>query len=223
MIMSQSITDGTLTDTHQICQLFTYCEQLVHMTETKSSYYMNIFSRPMNIQELFSTEERSRILEHVMFRENLRVTQISRALNLSKGLVSTFMRTLQANGLVRKAGNLYTPTDGFAAREVRRLINLSKVRLRRMDKQGIEGVGLYGSWSRGTNTIESDLDIWVTATEYPQQEYLAKLSSQLRKMFGGEVRLLVLTPTKLERIKADDVFFSNLVRDSILLWGESIV
>ncbi len=176
----------------------------------------------MNIQELFSTEERSRILEHVMFRENLRVTQISRALNLSKGLVSRFMRTLQANGLVRKAGNLYTPTDDFVAREVRRLINLSKVKLRRIDKEGIEGLGLYGSWARGTNTIESDLDVWVKAKEYPHQEYLATLSSQLRKMFGGEVRLLVLTPTKLEQIRADDVFFSNLVRDSILLWGEDI-
>lgn len=176
----------------------------------------------MNIQELFSTEERSRILEHVMFRENLRVTQISRALSLSKGLVSTFMRTLQANGLVRKAGNLYTPTDGFVAREVRRLINLSKVKLRRIDKEGIVGLGLYGSWARGTNTIESDLDVWVKAKEYPHQEYLAALSSQLRKMFGGEVRLLVLTPTKLEQIRADDVFFSNLLRDSILLWGEDI-
>ncbi|MCK4443041.1 MAG: nucleotidyltransferase domain-containing protein, partial [Thermoplasmata archaeon] len=134
--------------------------------------------------------------------------------------VSTFMRTLHTNGLVGKAGNLYTPTDGFAAREVKRLINLSKVRLRRVDKEQIEGLGLYGSWARGTNTIESDVDIWVKAKEYPQQEYLATLSSQLRKMFGGEVRLLVLTPTKLKQIKVDDVFFSNLVRDSILLWGE---
>lgn len=183
---------------------------------------MNILSYAMNLQELFSTDERLRTLKYVMFREDERVSTISRELGLSKGLVSKFMRTLRTNGLVRKVGNLYSPTDNFISREVRRIINLSKIRLRRMDRKGIIGLGLYGSWARGTNTIESDVDVWVKADEYPSQEYLAALSSQLRKMLGTEVRLLVLTPKKMEQIEVDDIFYFNLMRDSICLWGEDI-
>jgi predicted nucleotidyltransferase len=176
----------------------------------------------MYLQELFSTDERLRILEHVMLREDQRVSMISRECGLSKGLVSQFMRTLQANGLVRKVGNLYSPTDNFISREVRRIINLSKVRVRRMDRRSILGLGLYGSWARGTNTIESDVDVWVKTDRYPSQEYLAAFSSQLRKMFGTEVRLLVLTSEKIGQIKTDEVFHFNLRKDSIVLWGEDI-
>ncbi|TET90301.1 MAG: ArsR family transcriptional regulator [Methanomassiliicoccales archaeon] len=177
----------------------------------------------MNLQNLFGSKERVKILEHVMTRDNLRVTQISKELKISKGLVSEFMRILQKNGLVRREnGAVYSPADNPATREVKRIINLSKVRLRRINKERIEGIGIYGSWARGTNVIDSDVDVWVKAKEYPPQEYLAKLSSQLRKMLGGEVRLLVLTPKKMRQISKDEVFFSSLVRDSVLLWGEDI-
>ena len=177
----------------------------------------------MNLVSLFSTRERLRILEHVMSREGLRVTDIAKELNVSKGLVSKFMRTLLANGIVKRSdGAAYSPSDGYAARQVRKIINLSKVNLRRLDRKMIDGIGLYGSWARGTNTIESDADIWVKAEEYPSQEYLARLSAQLRRMLGCEIRLLVLTPAKTQELVKDDVFFSALTRDSVLLWGEDI-
>lgn len=219
---SASSTSDISKDICQTSPLFTQDELHVHIKQTKSSYQMNILPITMNLQRLFSTGERLRILEYVMFRDDVRVSVISRELKLSKGLVSQFMRTLQANGLVRKIGHLYCTTDNFTSREVRRIINLSKVNLRRVDKEGILGVGLHGSWARGTNTIESDVDVWVKTSKYPPQEYLAAFSSQLRKMLGAEVRLLVLTPEKLEQIEADEVFYFNLMRDSIHLWGEDI-
>lgn len=177
----------------------------------------------MNLPSLFKSEERLKILEYVMVRENLRVTDIARELNVSKGLVSEFLRTLQKNGLVkRKRGAAYSIIDNFATREVKRLINLSKVNLQRIDRKSVVGIGIYGSWARGTNTIESDIDVWVKVRKYPSQDHLAKLSSQLRKIFRCDVRLLVLAPAKIVAIKKDEVFFSNLIKDSILLWGEEI-
>jgi len=177
----------------------------------------------MNLVSLFRTRERLRILEHVMSREGLRVTDIAKKLNVSKGLVSKYMRTLRDNGIVKRSdGAAYSPNDSYAARQVRKIINLSKVNLRRIDRKMIDGIGIYGSWARGTNTIESDADIWVKAEEYPPQEYLAKLSAQLRRIFGCEIRLLVLTPAKTQELVKDDVFFSALTRDSVLLWGEDI-
>ncbi|MCK4456898.1 MAG: ArsR family transcriptional regulator [Thermoplasmata archaeon] len=177
----------------------------------------------MNLVSLFGSRERLKILEHVMSRKGLRVTDIAKELNVSKGLVSKFMRTLLDSGIVRKSdGAFYSPSDSYATRQIKRVINLSKVNLRRIDRKMIDGMGIYGSWARGTNTIESDADIWVKAEEYPPQEYLAKLSAQLRRIFGCEIRLLVLTPTKTQELMKDDVFFSALTRDSVLLWGEDI-
>ena len=177
----------------------------------------------MNLVSLFRSRERLRILEYVMSREGLRVTDIAKELDLSKGLASEFMRTLLDNGIVRRSdGAAYSPSDNYAARQVKRMINLSKVDLRRLDRKMIDGIGIYGSWARGTNTIESDADIWIKAEEYPPQEYLAKLSAQLRRMLGCEIRLLVLTPAKTQELAKDDVFFSALTRDSVLLWGEDI-
>jgi predicted nucleotidyltransferase len=176
----------------------------------------------VDLQSLFSSEERLRILDYVMLREGLRVTEISRELGVSKGLVSEYMRTLRENGLVTREGHGYSPKDNFATRGLKRLLNLSKFDPRKVDTGQIRGIGLYGSWARGTNTVESDVDVWVKADAYPPQEYLAELSSRLRRMFGSEIRLLVLTPDKEAQVAEDEVFHSSLLRDSVLLWGEDI-
>ena len=71
----------------------------------------------MNLVSLFRSRERLRILEYVMSREGLRVTDIAKELNLSKGLASEFMRTLLDNGIVRRSdGAAYSPSDNYAAR-----------------------------------------------------------------------------------------------------------
>ena len=164
-----------------------------------------------------------KILEHVMLREDLRVTTTARELGLSKGLVSGHMGLLQESGLVEKTSKgSYSPTDNPAARHVKKLLNVVRIDTRRLNKRGIQGIGIYGSWAEGTNTVDSDADIWLKVKEYPSQECLAVLSAELRKMLGCEIRLLVLTPSKTREVTKDSVFFSNLRNNSILLWGEDI-
>jgi len=177
----------------------------------------------MDLVRLFGSKERMKILEHAMLRENLRVTTIARELGLSKGLVSGYLGLLQDSGLVQETmkGNL-SPTDNPAARQIKRLLNMVRIYPRRLNKKGILGMGIYGSWAEGTNTIDSDADIWLKVKEYPSQEYLAVLSAELRKMLGCEIRLLVLTPSKTREVTKDGVFFSSLRSHSILLWGEDI-
>jgi len=177
----------------------------------------------MDLVRLFGSKERMKILEHAMLREDLRVTTIARELGLSKGLVSGYLRLLQESGLVEETrkGDL-SPTNNPAARQVKKLLNMVRIDPRRLNKRGIRGMGVYGSWAEGTNTVDSDADIWLKVKEYPSQEYLAVLSAELRKMLGCEIRLLVLTPSKTREVTKDSVFFSNLRNNSILLWGEDI-
>jgi predicted nucleotidyltransferase len=84
-------------------------------------------------------------------------------------------------------------------------------------------LGLYGSWARGTNHQDSDLDVWIRADSLPPESELARLQMILSLQADSEVNLLVLTPEKLERLKREDPpFYNSLVLNSITLKGEPI-
>ncbi len=79
-------------------------------------------------------------------------------------------------------------------------------------------MGLYGSWARGTNHQESDLDVWIRADSLPPESMLARLQRDLSQQADSEVNLLVLTPEKLERLKKEDKpFYNSLVLNSVTL------
>jgi predicted nucleotidyltransferase len=90
-------------------------------------------------------------------------------------------------------------------------------------KYSARGLGLYGSWARGTNHQDSDLDVWIKADSLPPESELARLQRDLSLQAGSEVNLLVLTPEKLERLKRDDPpFYNSLVTNSVTLKGEPL-
>jgi predicted nucleotidyltransferase len=102
------------------------------------------------------------------------------------------------------------------------LLNIERIDLLKINKPFIKGIGVYGSWANGTNTVDSDIDIWIKTDKYPDEKELAHLSKILREMTLTDVQLLVLTPEKIEQIKKDTSFFSSLYNGSFLLWGEPI-
>jgi predicted nucleotidyltransferase len=175
------------------------------------------------LTELFKTEERARVLRYVMFRKSLRVAGVSRATGVTKGLVSRYMRLLMVHGLLQKEGREYSPHDGAHSRAIKLLLNLERIDLSALSLGSAKGLGLYGSWARGTNRQESDLDVWIRADSLPPESMLARLQQELSQQADSEVNLLVLTPEKLERLKREDKpFYNSLVLNSVMLKGESL-
>jgi predicted nucleotidyltransferase len=175
------------------------------------------------LTELFKTEERARILRYVMFRSAFSVAEVSRATGVTKGLVSRYLRLLVEHGLLQKEGREYSPLDGAHSRAIKLLLNLERIDLSALSLGPVRGLGLYGSWARGTNHQESDLDVWIRADGLPAESYLARLQKDLSQQAEGEVNLLVLTPEKLERLKREDPpFYDSLVMNSVTLIGEPI-
>jgi predicted nucleotidyltransferase len=175
------------------------------------------------LTELFKTEERARVLRYVMFRKSLRVAEVSRATGVTKGLVSRYLRLLVVHGLLQKEGREYSPYDGVLSRAVKLLLNLERIDLSTLSLGSARGLGLYGSWARGTNHQESDLDVWIRADSLPPECMLARLQKDLSQQADSEVNLLVLTPEKLERLKKEDKpFYNSLVMSSVTLKGENI-
>ncbi|HNX39542.1 MAG TPA: nucleotidyltransferase domain-containing protein [Methanothrix sp.] len=175
------------------------------------------------LTELFKTEERAIILHYVMFRKSFRAVDVSRDTGVTKGLVSRYMHILEVHGLLKKRGREYSPQDGPRSRAIRLLLNLERIDLSTFSLGSARGIGIYGSWARGTNDQESDLDVWIKADSLPEQNILARLQRDLSLQTGSEVNLLMLTPERLERLKIEDPpFYHSLMMNCVTLKGEML-
>jgi predicted nucleotidyltransferase len=173
------------------------------------------------LSDIFSSDKRIKILEYVLYQDYCTVSTVARELFLSKGFVSTYLLMLNKKEILRKSKG-YQPTNTPQTRIIKILLNVNKIDLSKIKKPFIKGIGLYGSWANGTNTIKSDLDIWIKTEKYPDEKELATLSKILREMLHTEIQLLVLTHQKREQIKKDTPFYCSLRYTSLLLWGEPI-
>jgi len=192
--------------------LFLKCEQKVHILKT-------LFI--LMLSKLFSSQKRIKILNYILYKDSIKVTEVSKELSLSKGFVSEFLFLLYKNKILNK-NKSYQLNNTPLTQAIKILLNINKIDISKIKKPYIKGIGLYGSWANGKNMYDSDLDIWIKTDEYPKEEEIAYLSKNLREMTHAEVQLLVLTPQKINQIKKDKPFFSSLYYTSIILLGEPI-
>ena len=175
------------------------------------------------LTELFKTKERVRIISYIIYQKNFTVNQVSNETGVTKGLVSRYLRYAYGAGLLTKAGQSYQPKDCANTRAIKLLLNLNKINIESLDTDWTTGIGVFGSWAQGTNTNESDLDVWIKVDAYPAENQMARLQRDISTMAGAEVNMLVLTPEKMKSIKkADQPFLNSLIRTSIVLKGGSI-
>jgi predicted nucleotidyltransferase len=162
-----------------------------------------------------------KILDYVLFRDSVSVVKVANDLYLSKGFVSEYLSFLHHHDIIQR-DKQYHVMDSSFTRAIKVLLNLYKINISDIDKSFMEGIGIYGSWAHGTNTVDSDVDIWIKTDRYPDEKELAVLVKQIREMVDTEVQLLVLTKQKISQVKKDIPFYSALYHDSIVLWGDGI-
>ncbi|WP_297471278.1 nucleotidyltransferase domain-containing protein [Thermococcus sp.] len=176
------------------------------------------------MHELLSTEERIKVLQYVLERDVVGVEEVARATGMSKGLVSKVLSLLVKHGVAKKRGRKFTIPETPKKRELKRFLNFMVIypKLIALKKDWIVSLGIYGSFARGENKPESDLDVWAF-TKKPGISKSAKLKRELERAVGREVNLLVLTPNRLRALRENDpVFYYSLVYGSMVIWGESL-
>lgn len=177
----------------------------------------------MNLETLLSTKERIKILRHVIFETGpLSVNRVASEVKLSKGLVSKYFDSLAKEGVLKKSGSKLLVENGVPSKALRILLNLDIFDSTFFRKYSfVRSVGIYGSMAKGTNTEESDIDMWLLV-EAADEERLAHLTSGMKKTFG-DVKPLYLTKEKLRLLKKNDfVFYCSLMFGSITVYGEGI-
>ena len=178
----------------------------------------------MKISKLLSTRERERILNDMLYKQDeISVADVSRSLKMSKGFVSKFFSLLSKERILKKSKNKYVVLANFKVRMLRILFNLRLFADFNFGKYPfVRGVGIYGSCTKGENTEDSDIDVWIKIDKTDERE-LAKVTGSLKKL-SGRISPLYLSEEKLEVLKKDDFpFYNSIVHGSIKLYGEDIV
>lgn len=170
------------------------------------------------MHKLLSSTERVKLLREVIYKkERLSVSNISRKLKLSKGLVSKYFTLLKTENITKNDQINHSHPNTKA---LKLFFNLQIVPQKLFKKYSETlSVGIYGSAAKGENTEESDLDIYVLINK---NKNLPSLGQELRKICP-KAKPLFMTKDKLSLIKEDNpLFYHALIFGSITIYGEKI-
>jgi len=178
--------------------------------------------RHHNLPALFQSEERITLLRTVLTTPACTVQQITTKTGLSKGLISPYLALMEREGILERKGRTYMLKFSPMTVAVKRLLNIDRIAAVFIKPAWASGTGMYGSWAEGTNTEESDVDLWVFCKDLPGGVAVAGLEREISRALSAEVHLLVLTRDKITAMKgSDEPFYRSLVKQSITLEGES--
>jgi predicted nucleotidyltransferase len=173
------------------------------------------------MESLFSTSQRIKILEAVIFRMgSVSVNNIASQLGLSKGLVSKYFQILLKEQILKKEKGKLVVDDNASVKAVKILLNVRRIDTRIFSKYPfVTAVGLYGSCARGENTEDSDVDLWVRVKDVKETK-IASLTSEINKKIKN-AKLLFLSDKKIEKLRKEDImFYYSLSFGSIILYGD---
>lgn len=173
------------------------------------------------MESLFSTSQRIKILEAVIFRtDSVSVNNIASQLELSKGLVSKYFQILLKQEILKKGKGGLVVSDSPLVRAVKILLNVRSIDAGIFSKYPfVTAAGLYGSCARGENTEDSDVDLWVRVKDVEETK-IASLTATINRKIKN-AKILLLSDKRLEKIRKEDtMFYHSLAFGSIILYGD---
>ena len=125
--------------------------------------------------------------------KRIKVTYVAKELKVSKASVSLTVKELAEDGIVK---GLYIDMKSPRTRAFKIMINVNSIVkngvIEALKKYAL-GIGLYGSWVKGTNTEDSDIDIWIKPKYMLKQSGTAILSKEIRERLGVDAEVLILS------------------------------
>ena len=169
---------------------------------------MNIFISYMF--ELF-TKRNLEILSLVIY-EKFHIRDIATRLKISPAKVHGAIQLFKKYGLIRivkeKNRNIvFVNENSLLLKRIKSLMNLyrllSSKHFKKLRKYG--KVGIYGSFIKGEDDKESDIDLWLL-TDNKNKEII-EINRSLEKEVGRRINLLLLNSKKLRYLREKDYEF----------------
>jgi predicted nucleotidyltransferase len=169
-----------------------------------------------------SSKKRKKLMELILGNPERvpGVREAAKECGLSPALVSVFISELAGEGFIKR-GKLDLGNPELRALRV--LFNVEKVApaYEAIRKEfGATGMGIYGSWASGTNTVASDLDIWVRVKDEKKRVEIRERLQGLIK--GVRVEAVLLTEGKIAEMKEKNPVFYSALFYSFLIGGERV-
>ena len=177
----------------------------------------------MNIEKIFSTKERVNILKSILYLEKeFGVNEIARKLKLSKGLISKYFEILGKENILKKSKSKFHVTNNSLIKSLKIMFNIQKINptaFKTFKKHKVRTVGLYGSCAKGTNTENSDVDLWIKIDKLKEKKII-ELASEVRRKIEN-AKILFFDDKKIKMLKKKDpLFYYSLYFGSVIIYGE---
>jgi predicted nucleotidyltransferase len=150
-------------------------------------------------------------------KEDLHIRAIAERLKISPGSVHKLIKIMKSDNLISELKQknriiIRLNKENSIVKEIKRLINFNRIinssAYKKLKRLG--NIGIYGSFAKGTDDSESDLDIWIQ-TEKKEQD-IRPIIRELEKEIKVKVNLLILTKSKISSIKKNDAEFYTRLR-----------
>jgi predicted nucleotidyltransferase len=208
--------------------LFLEQKQIISISETNCFSIRNNQKKGWTkgmLPELFKSEDRLRILRYVAEREIVTVQTVAKATAVSKPVVSRYMHVLIKSGLCTRTGRILSWIPSPVGSAMKRFLNIILLDEHLPHAPWAEGIGIYGSFARGTNNAGSDVDVWILVSEHSQEveTHVAELRHTLSHSLGYDVHMLLLTRKKLQDLsQKDPPFYEEFMKDQVVVQGAAI-
>ena len=174
------------------------------------------------ISKILGTPKKIALLHEILFSDSpIRVNDIAKRKRVSAGLASKYLQELKKLGVVKKRKEGYFTVESPMTKTLRLLLNSLILQRIKLKKYIIQGAGVYGSWAKGENRRDSDIDIWIFSERKMSEEEISEISAEIRKKTGCEPDLIALNPEKLPEMKKNERLYCAL-RESLVIYGKGL-
>ena len=162
------------------------------------------------------------VLEEILFSDSsIRVNDIAKRKRVSAGFTSKYLQELKKFGVVKKRREGYVTVESPMTKTLRLLLNSLVLQRIKLKKYMIQGAGVYGSWAKGENRRDSDIDIWIFSERKISEEEISEIAAEIGKKTGCEADLIALNREKLAEVKKNERLYCAL-RESFVIYGKGL-
>jgi len=178
----------------------------------------------VQIIDILKSKKPFEIIEFFIENQDKEVYQseIARKLKISRNTALKWLSILNKNNFINektrgKMKYFWLNKDNVVVKQIKILVNVSKLFSVLKSLDGNLEIYLYGSVARGEDDERSDVDLLIVGKI--EKDKLVKIVEDAKETMKREIKPLVLTPLEYTELsRKDKILYENIEKSKIKLW-----